>query len=266
MMGCLMIFSEAAAYESKCRQKLTRYEIYTAKPATPNFLRWSRSPITFDQSNHPESIPHPGKYLLMVDLIIGTKWLTKVLMDKGSGLNIMYVETLDAMGIDRPRIRPTGAPFHDIVPGKEAKPLGQIDLPITFGDLSNFRTKTLTFEVVGFYGTYHATLGCQCYVKFMAAPNYTYLKLKMSGPRGVITVSTSFQHVYECDVKCCNLTAATIASEELTVIKEEIAEEAPDSKWSARSFEPTEDTKEVLIDPQQHQGQGVRIGADLSPK
>ena len=33
----------------------------------------------------------------MVDPIIGTKRLTKVLMDGGSNLNIMYVETLDAM-------------------------------------------------------------------------------------------------------------------------------------------------------------------------
>jgi len=54
----------------------------------------------------------------MVDPIIGMKWLTKVLMDGGSGLNIMYAETLDAMGIDRAHIRPTGAPFHGIVPGK----------------------------------------------------------------------------------------------------------------------------------------------------
>jgi len=36
----------------------------------------------------------------VVDPIIGTKRLTKVLMDGGSGLNIMYTETLDAMGID----------------------------------------------------------------------------------------------------------------------------------------------------------------------
>ena len=40
----------------------------------------------------------------MVDPIVGTKWLTKVLMDGGSDLNIMYVKTLDAMGIDRSRI------------------------------------------------------------------------------------------------------------------------------------------------------------------
>ena len=57
-------------------------------------------------------------------------------MDGGSGLNIIYAEMLDAMGIDRARIRPIRAPFHGIVPGKQAVPLGQIDLPITFGSLS----------------------------------------------------------------------------------------------------------------------------------
>ena len=95
----------------------------------------------------------------MVYPIVSTKHLTKVLMDGGSGLNIMYAETLDAMGIDRARIWPTGAPFHGIVIGKQAMPLGLIDLPITFGDLSNYRTETLTFKVVGFQGTYHAILG-----------------------------------------------------------------------------------------------------------
>ena len=80
-------------------------------------------------------------------------------MDGGSNLNIMYAETLDAICIDRACIRPTGAPFHGIVPRKQAMPLGQIDLPVTFGGPSNYRTKTLTFEVVGFHGTYHAILG-----------------------------------------------------------------------------------------------------------
>ena len=79
------------------------------------------------------------------------------------------------------------------MPGRQAIPLGQIDWPITFGDQSNYRTETLTFDVVGFLGTFHAILGRPCYVKFMAVPNYTYLKLKMSGPHGVITVGTSFQ-------------------------------------------------------------------------
>ena len=95
----------------------------------------------------------------MVDPIIGMKRLTKVLMDGGSGLNIMYAKTLDAMGIDRSRIRPTGVPFHGIMHGKQAMPLGQIDLPVTFGNPTNYRMETLTFEVVGFHRTYHTILG-----------------------------------------------------------------------------------------------------------
>jgi hypothetical protein len=64
----------------------------------------------------------------------------------------------------------------------------------------------------------------------MAVPNYTSLKLKMPGPYGVITVSTSFQRAYECDLECCELAAAAIALEELAVIREAVAEDALDSK------------------------------------
>ena len=99
--GYLMIFRGSAAYDSKHYQKLARHEVYTAELAMPTFLRWSKSAITFDRTDHPKSVPQPWRYLLVVDPIIGTKWLTKVLMDGGSGLNIMYAKPLDAMGIDR---------------------------------------------------------------------------------------------------------------------------------------------------------------------
>ena len=33
----------------------------------------------------------------------------------------------------------------------------------------------------------------------MAVPNYTYLKLKMPGPKGAITVEGSFEQAYYCD-------------------------------------------------------------------
>ena len=145
-------------------------------------------------------------------------------------------------------------------------PLGQIDLPITFGDPFNYRTKTLTFEVVGFPKTFHAILGRPCYAKFMAIPNYTYLKLKMPGPHGVITVSTSFQWAYECEVECCGHATAFVASGELAALKEEVAEEVLDAKKSTGSFELVEGSKEVLIDPSSSEGKMVRIGTTLSSK
>ena len=150
------------------------------------------------------------------------------------------------------------------MPRKQAVPLGQINLPITFGDPTNYRMETLTFKVVGLYETYHTILGRPCYAKFMAGPNYTYLKLKMLGPCGVITISTFFQCAYKCEVECCEHAVAIIAPKELAAIREEVVEEAPDPKRLARCFEPMEGAKEVLIDPSASEGKVVRIGTTLS--
>jgi hypothetical protein len=54
-------------------------------------------------------------------------------------------------------------------------------------------------EVVDFEGPYYAILGRPCYAKFMAIPSYAYLKLKILGPRGVVTVAGTFQDTYECE-------------------------------------------------------------------
>ena len=39
-------------------------------------------------------------------------------MDGGSGLNILYANTLGLLGLDRSQLRGDAAPFHGIVPGK----------------------------------------------------------------------------------------------------------------------------------------------------
>ena len=57
---------------------------------------------------------------------------------------------------------------------------------------------------------------------------------------------------------------AIVTSKELTAFRKEVAEEALDPKQSARSFEPVEGAKEVLIDPSGPKGKAVRIGTTLS--
>jgi hypothetical protein len=171
------------------------------------------------------------------------------------------------MGIDRSRLRQSGAPFHGVVPGTQAVPIGQVDLPVTFGTPSNYRKETLTFEVVAFPGVYHAILGRPCYAKFMAVPNYTYLKLKIPGPKGVITVGASFQRAYQCETENSDLASVTVASTaELAAIKKLAVEDAPESSHKAASFEPAEHTKQVMLDPEGDQGKKAKIGASLTPK
>jgi hypothetical protein len=125
-----------------------------------------------------------------------------VLINGGSNLNILYVHTLRLLGIGLDQLWPSMTPFHGVAPGKHVQPLRKIDLPVWFDTPDNFRKETLTFEVVGFRGAYHAILGRPCYAKFMAVSNYTYLKMKMPGPKGVITVGSSIEHAFDCDVEC----------------------------------------------------------------
>ncbi|CAO2190706.1 unnamed protein product [Urochloa humidicola] len=157
------------------------------------------------------------------------------------------------MGIDQARLRPTSTPFHDIILGKQAVPIGQIDLPITFGTPSNFRTEVITFEVVDFHGVYQAVLGRLCCAKIMAIPNYTYLKLKMPGPKGMITVGASFRHAYVCDTEFVELATVTLAAKGFAEIRARSAEEALGSNRKQGSLKPAEvvkDTKPVQPDPE----------------
>ncbi|XP_066361353.1 uncharacterized protein [Miscanthus floridulus] len=156
-----------------------------------------------------------GRYPLIINPIVYKKHLTKVLMDGGSGLNILYVDTLDAMHIPQSKLCTVGSPFHGVILGAQAYPLGQIDLPVTFGNRANFHSEVMTFERVDFLGSYHAILGRSCYAKFMAITNYAYLKLKMPGPNGVITMSSAFSHAFMCDHEHFELATMVINSSEL---------------------------------------------------
>jgi hypothetical protein len=263
---CFMIYGGQVANASARHRKQERREVCSVKVAAPVYLDWSDKPITFDQGDHPDHVPSPGKYLLVVNPVIGNVRLTKVLMDGGSSLNIIYAETLGLLLIDLSTIRAGAAPFHGIIPGKRVQPLGQLDFPICFGTPSNFRKETLTFDVVGFRGTYHAVLGRPCYAKFMAVPNYTYLKLKMSGPNGVITVGSTYRHAYECDVECVEYTEALAESEALIADLERLSKEVPDAKRHASNFEPAEAVKSIPLDPSNDASKQVRIGSELDPK
>jgi hypothetical protein len=65
------------------------------------YLRWFETAVTYEWADHPDHIPQRGAYPLVVAPLFGTKRVHKVLMDGGSSLNIIYMSTLDIMGIQR---------------------------------------------------------------------------------------------------------------------------------------------------------------------
>jgi hypothetical protein len=119
-----IIFRGSSARPSRRREKLIRREVFNADTVKPSYLKWSKVPITFDRKDHPDHVPQPGSYPLVVAPLFKSKRVHKVLMDGGSGINMLYASTLDDMGIPQSQLRSSTAPFHGVIPGMEALPIG----------------------------------------------------------------------------------------------------------------------------------------------
>jgi hypothetical protein len=72
--------------------------------------------------------------------------------------------------------------------GKPIKPAGKIPLPVSFGELGNARTETLTFDVVDMYHPYLAIFSRGFINKFDTMIRQQFPCMKIPTPKGVITV------------------------------------------------------------------------------
>ena len=100
----------------------------------------------------------------------------------------------------------------------------------------------------------------------MAVPNYTYLKLKMLGPSGIITIESTYEHAYDYDVECIEYAEALAEAETLIAHLNQLSGEAPDSKHRAGTFKPVETIKLVPVDPACPDERALRISVTLDIK
>jgi len=61
------------------------------------FLRCSEVPISFFREDQWTHFSKPGKFLLVLDPVVAT---VKVMIDGGSGLNVLFMSTLKEIGLD----------------------------------------------------------------------------------------------------------------------------------------------------------------------
>ena len=185
---------------NRCQKLITRqvYQAVTMPPAAPEYLKGSETSITFSREDHPPRVPRPGHAALVLDAQIGLH-MTKVFMDGGSGINIIFADTLRKMGRSLEGLAKFDSTFHGIVPEKAVYPEGSITLDMVFGTPAHFRKESIDFEVVEWPSQYHAILGRPTFARLMAVPHYAYLMLKMPGPKGVITVRGDFERSDKCD-------------------------------------------------------------------
>ena len=243
------------ARPSNRAQKVISRQVFMAEkmpPPTIEYLNWSGQDIGFTIADHPQQVPRPGQSALILPAVIAGFDVSRVFIDGGSSLNLMYADTLRKMNISLANLKPTDTRFHGITPEKPSYPLGKINLDVQFGTRENYRIERLEFEVVDFPSQYHALLGRPAYARFMAVPHYTYLLWRLPGPKGPITVKGSFALADKCDKDFHRLSEtfgmqAEYMASKLTTDYDVL----PDVGRPLRepTFNITKDSKEVQIHP-----------------
>jgi hypothetical protein len=266
-----MIIGGLKSSTSRRRYRKDSCEVKLIHTKSSQPLRWSEQPITFSRADHWVHIPDPGSYPLVVEPNIEGALLGQTLIDSGSGLNIIFVDTLKKMDFDFKRLTECDEPFFSIVPGKAAYPMGRVSLLVTFGTKENFRTEYLSFEVADFKSSYHAILGRPMLARFMAVQHHTYLVLKMPAPKGVIIVYGNLLILFKCNTATLEIATAHAYFGASAIMVDEAKKvdqsdpTAQEQKRTETSLDATPSTKKIslsLVDP----AKKVVIGDDLGEK
>jgi hypothetical protein len=236
-----VIFGGDEDFGSRRDQKLLLREILSVELAVPR-------PIWFSRDDQWTSFSELDKFPLVLDPVVAEVKLTKVLIDGGSGLNLIFISTMKKMGLDfKDMLVPSKSPFYGIVLGNAAHPLGTVVLPVTFGTRENYRTEFIKFEVANFESSYHAILGRSALSKFMVVPHYVYLLLKMPGLSGLLTLRGDLKKSYDCNqeaIQYASTTRVPDASGEVLVAAQQLSQfglEIPSKKASKSSIQSTDD-------------------------
>ena len=139
-----------------------------------------------------------------------------------------------------------------------------------FGSPDNYRSKEVTFQVAPFGSGYHALLGREAFTIFQAIPHYGYMKLKMPGPNGIITLASDLDITLRVENKTAAL-ALEALSEALTADKlialcstVDRDDVILDKRHKSTSFKPADE----IVNFQVHPTDPIKtasIGAQLNP-
>lgn len=198
---------------------------------------------------------------------------SRCLIDDGSSINIMYRDTMVKLGIAENMLESSRTTFHGIVPGVSCVPMGRVRVDVIFGTKENCRVENIEFEVVDLVSPYHILLGRPAMHKFMATAHISYLKMKMPGPNGVITIAGNYKRSLECSSAGSALAESLVIAEEKKRISEVVALAQAGALSLADmshprgevSFKPTKEMKAVPIDDNFPE-RTVCIGAGLDSK
>jgi hypothetical protein len=190
------------------------------------------------------------------------RWVIgKVLVDNGSSTDILFMKTFEKMTLSQHMLQPPEYPLLGFG-GKPIKLTGKISLPVSFEDLDNARTETLTFDIVDMYHPYSTIFGRGFINKFDVMRRQQFLCMKIPAPKGVIMVFGDQQEARNIEK---GFTPGQSNVHQLNSTEEK-KEPYVDAKRDREKVEISADgeTKKVYLDDMPDRA--VMLGDHLSPK
>jgi hypothetical protein len=221
---------------------------------------WAKVPITFTEEEFKQkSVNHNDAMVIEVNI---AGWvIRKILVDNGSSADILFFKTFEKMNLRQHMLHPPEYPLQGFE-GKPIKPVGKVSLLVSFGDLDNAKTETLTFDVVDIYHPYLTIFNRGFRNKFDAVIRQQFLCMKIPAPKGVITVFDDQQEAKNIEK---GHTPGQVNVYQLKRI-EERKEPSEEAKRDKEKIEIAADgeTKKVYLDDMPDKA--VTIGAHLNPE
>ncbi|XP_023922707.2 uncharacterized protein LOC112034148 [Quercus suber] len=171
---------------------VTSVEGSTGVPPPAKRNKPTREPIAFDDSDLEGTI-QPHDDALIVTARIGGFVVKRIMIDQGSGADVMYPDLFRGLGLRKEDLAKYNTPLVGF-DGKMVTPEGQISLPV------NMEGKEImvSFVTVASYSPYTAILGRPWIHAMGAVPSTLHMKVKFHTDYGVTVVQGSQQAARQC--------------------------------------------------------------------
>jgi hypothetical protein len=109
----------------------------------------------------------------------------------------------------------------------------------------------------------------------MVMPHYTYLVLKIPGPRGIISIKGDIKQPFDCDRESCEIADRLIVFIGLQELKHALAVSPPphppdlvmlEAKTSKTSIQPEDTLSKMILLSMKEPSKFDHIGNNLDPK
>ncbi|XP_050254609.1 uncharacterized protein LOC126700482 [Quercus robur] len=145
-------------------------------------MKFAREPISFDNDDL-EGMIQPHNDALVVMVRINGFLVKRVMVDQGSGADVMYPDLFRGLGLRKKDLMKHTSPLVGF-DGKVVIPEGQISLPVIMGG----KEVAVTFTIVSSFSSYTAILGRLWIHSMGAIPSTLHVKIKFPTKQGVTVI------------------------------------------------------------------------------